>query len=237
MKPSIIMLSGWAHPAHTLKPLAERFIGTHEVILLSTMELTDYAEGLARLIRERSSPPYLLGWSLGSLLAMQAAADPSIQVAGLILLSATPRFCDAPDYLHGTPERQVRALSIAVRKNALGALSQFMQDAAHPSRLSHQGIQDRVAQALKFGVETLCADLRYLQDTDLRGAIGGLNVPSLILHGREDRIIPWQAGEWLREHLPHSRLRIADQLGHNLPFQRPEWVHDEALRFFSEPTP
>ncbi|HBA83609.1 MAG TPA: hypothetical protein DCZ95_05890 [Verrucomicrobia bacterium] len=235
MKPTVIMLSGWAHPARAMKPLADRFMGTHEVIMLSTLELTDYAEGLSRLIRERSVPPYVLGWSLGSLLALQVAAEPSA-VAGLILLAPTPRFCSDMSFPHGTPDRNLRALSIGLRKNALSALSQFMQDAALPSRLSPQAVQTRVGQALEFGVEQLCRDLKFLQESDQRAIVPTIQTPTLILHGREDRIVPWQAGEWLKERLSNSRLRILDQMGHNLPFNRPDLVYDEAQRFFSEKT-
>jgi pimeloyl-[acyl-carrier protein] methyl ester esterase len=234
MKPTIILLSGWAHPARAMKPLADRFMGTHEVIMLSTMELNDYADGLVRLIRERSTPPYLLGWSMGSLIALQAVADPTTIIAGMILLAGTPRFCSAPDFAHGPPDRNVRALSIGLRKNALGTLSQFMQDTVHPARMSPQAVQTRVGQALEFGVEQLCKDLRFLQESDQRTTVAGIQVPTLILHGREDKIIPCQAGEWLREHMKNSRLRILDQMGHNLPFQRPDFVYDEAQKFFAE---
>ena len=234
MIPTIIMLSGWAHPARALKPLANAFIRDHEVILLSTQELEDYAAGLVRLIRERSIPPFLLGWSMGGLIALQAAANPSVSVAGLILAGATPRFCSDEDFPHGTPARNVRALSIAIRKDALAALSQFMQDAAHPSRPSSSTIQTRVGQALEFGTPRLCDDLRFLQETDERASLAAIRAPALILHGREDRVIPWQASEWMSERLPHSRLRILDGAGHQRPLQRPDLIYDEARRYFSE---
>ncbi len=234
MKRTIIMVSGWAHPARTLRPLADRFLNDCEVILLSSMELTEYAGSLARLIRERSTPPLVMGWSMGGLLALEAATRLKAPIAGLVLLNSTACFCSTDEYPHGTPPRQVRALSIAIRKNALAALSQFIQEAEAPSRLSPQGVQTRTAQALEFGSEQLCRDLQYLAETDLRTEAAGFEAPTLLLHGREDRVIPWQAGEYLRERLPQSRLRVLDAEGHALPLRRPDRVLDETRAFFQE---
>ena len=39
-------------------------------------------------------------------------------------------------------------------------------------------------------------------------------VPTLILWGRQDKIIPLEIGERLRQDIPNSRLEIIDKAGH-----------------------
>ncbi|MFH0880120.1 MAG: alpha/beta fold hydrolase [Lentisphaerota bacterium] len=237
MKRTIIMISGWAHPAKALRPLADRFRGQFEVILLSTLELSEYAESLTSLLRERSSPPLLLGWSMGGLIALQTALAAPDRVAGLILLSSTARFCSGAGYPPGTEERQVRGLSVAVRKSALAALTQFLQDAAHPTRIASKHLQTKLEHSLEFGADRLCQDLRYLIETDVREPIHQLVAPTLILHGREDRIIPAGASAWMHAHLPNSHLRLEDQTGHDLPLRHPDLVFAETMKYFEESGP
>lgn len=234
MKPTVIMVSGWAHPARALKPLAERFLGRYEVILLSSMELTDYGESLSAVIRERSAPPVLLGWSMGGLMALDAAARAPESVSGLVLVASTARFCADPAYPHGVPEREVRALSIGVRKNAVQALPPFLQDAARPARLSPQSLQAKLVHAIEFGVDRLCADLDYLRASDHRALASHVRAPTLLVHGSEDRIVPYDAGRWLHAHIPDSEWVAVKNAGHDLPLRQPDLILGETLRFFGE---
>ena len=68
-----------------------------------------------------------------------------------------------------------------------------------------------------------CSELRqglnYLQRMDVRKGLNQITVPTLVVHGREDRIVPWQAGEWLSGALAVSNWCCYEGLGHALPIQ------------------
>ena len=41
-----------------------------------------------------------------------------------------------------------------------------------------------------------------------------VTAPTLILHGREDRMVPSAHGEWLAHHIPNAELWLTEEDGH-----------------------
>ena len=41
-----------------------------------------------------------------------------------------------------------------------------------------------------------------------------IRVPVQVWHGREDRFVPFQHGEWLAEHVPGAEPHLSDADGH-----------------------
>lgn len=56
---------------------------------------------------------------------------------------------------------------------------------------------------------------------DRRPQLAGLRLPSLILHGRADPLVPVAAGIDTAESIPGAELMLLDGVGHNLP--KPVW--------------
>ena len=221
MKPEIVMLGGWAHPAAALQPLADavrdfaapRLVAAHEPLPTP----------------ERSA--FLLGWSLGGLRALRAACAAPERWRGLILISSCARFCAAPDYPHGLAPARVRAMKAALRRNPAAVLRQFFADAAAPQAVPPEALAERVRDALAIKAETLATGLESLLTLDLRSALEQYEQPALILHGREDLVIPWRAGAWLADHLRCSRFVPLAGAGHDLPRGAPEPVAQEIRAF------
>jgi pimeloyl-ACP methyl ester carboxylesterase len=61
----------------------------------------------------------------------------------------------------------------------------------------------------------------YLHNPRLPQHLRRVECPSLVLWGREDRLIPLAHGEYYAQHLPNSRLEVFDRCGHMLPFEKP----------------
>lgn len=58
-------------------------------------------------------------------------------------------------------------------------------------------------------------------------------VPALIIHGRDDGILPLECGHHLAEQLPTSTFVVVDQASHLVMLEQPEKVGEEILRFLS----
>jgi 3-oxoadipate enol-lactonase len=58
-----------------------------------------------------------------------------------------------------------------------------------------------------------------------------IEAPTLVVHGRHDRIVPVANAEILAERIPHAELRILDEAGHLYSTEQPE-VEEEIARFF-----
>jgi pimeloyl-[acyl-carrier protein] methyl ester esterase len=220
------MISGWAHPADSLKPLAEalapRFLA----------ETLDAAEGdVGARLQRADAPLFLLGWSMGGMIAIEAAETSAGRIAGLVLVSTSAKFCASEGNPYGAPERNVRAMAAAIRKDPVEVLSQFFRNTTAPAELAAGELKARVDSALSPGVEHLSSGLRYLQLSDCRTAAKSLNIPSLVCHGGEDRVIPWQAGRQLSELLPRAQFVKFDGIGHDLPLRAPQALANEIVRF------
>jgi len=239
----MLIISGWAHTARDLEPAAERLAAAFDVTCLSPADVaahmphagangtSPYAAGLIELLRNQPAPTWLLGWSMGGLIALEAALANPAKVAGIIFVSSTARFCSDENYPQGIPERDVRAMAAAVRRDPIATLSLFYSEVHAPAEPDPDTLATLARDATATGLDELTRGLRYLQTTDLRRAARTLQLPAFVIHGTEDRIIPWQAGQWLIENLPAAQGSIVDDAGHALIQQDPENLVDAIIRF------
>jgi pimeloyl-ACP methyl ester carboxylesterase len=63
--------------------------------------------------------------------------------------------------------------------------------------------------------------------------LGSIRVPVKVWHGREDRFVPFQHGEWLAEHVPGAESCLSETDGHlTLLVDRFKEVHDWLIAHF-----
>jgi 4,5:9,10-diseco-3-hydroxy-5,9,17-trioxoandrosta-1(10),2-diene-4-oate hydrolase len=55
--------------------------------------------------------------------------------------------------------------------------------------------------------------------------------PTLVVWGREDRIVPLACGEQYRRLLPNATLRVLDRCGHSAPIEHPDAFANLVLDF------
>ena len=58
-----------------------------------------------------------------------------------------------------------------------------------------------------------------IHDGDRRNRLQTIEAPTLVIHGREDPLVPLAGGIDTAEHIPDTRLEIIDGMGHNLPIE------------------
>ena len=62
-------------------------------------------------------------------------------------------------------------------------------------------------------------------------SLADISIPVMVMHGREDRFVPFAHGEWLSKHIPGAEVRLLDHDGHLTLLERcvPEvhaWLAD-----------
>jgi len=212
MKPSLLIISGWAHGIEAIKPMGDALADRFDVQLLTG----------AQVLKDRSIPStdYIVTGSMGGLLAMELLPE---SCKKLVLISSTAKFCASEDYDCGTPERILRRMILQLKRNPEAVLKDFYKNVHHP----HPALKTNPGCTQ----EELVAGLEYLQSSDVRQKVPSLEIPVLLLHGTEDRIIPPSAAEWLHKHLPDSQLQLFKNDGHALPAHHFNEVMNKILRF------
>lgn len=71
----------------------------------------------------------------------------------------------------------------------------------------------------------------YLHNPKLPRHLRRVTCPTLVLWGREDKLIPLAHGEYYAQHIARARLEVFDQCGHMLPFEKPEDFATAVERF------
>jgi len=176
------------------------------------------------------------GWSLGAMTAMQLALDQPERVARLVLVGATPRFVQAPDWPDAAPLESLQAFAAGIAADPDATLRQFA------GRINagddHAGPLTRRIAALLAGrrpdAGTLAAGLARLRDLDLRKSVAAIRQPTLVVHGERDAIMPVEAACWLADRLPDARLEIFLGASHAPFLSEPERFADLVRQFARE---
>ena len=159
----------------------------------------------------------LLGWSFGAKLAMAIAAAQPQRVAALVLLSASPKFAQGEGWPHGMEPLALRAFDTVLKQDWQRTLQDFIALQLRGSRSaeeSQQAIESALAAQGAPQREALLAGMALLESIDQRPIVARIPQPALIVAGRNDRVTPPGAAQWLSQTLPDARLFEVPRAGH-----------------------
>jgi len=229
--PALLLLHGWSRASADLRPLAEALAPRARVILPdlrghgrsppAALSLDLLAADLAAVVAAEAPGglALLAGWSLGGQVALAAlSAHPALRarVRALALLDATPRFTEGDGWPHGQPARAVEGLALRVRRQPGKAFARFLDDCLAAGEAEALGAPRLAAlhAAPHPDPAAALAGLEVLATADLRAGLGALALPTLVLHGEADGIVPVAAGRALAAALPSARLATLPGAGH-----------------------
>jgi pimeloyl-ACP methyl ester carboxylesterase len=173
---------------------------------------------------------HVMGISMGGMVAQELALAKPERIRTLTLGCT---YCGGSgNALPAQPELGAAVMS-GDRERALRAAwetnisARFAQNAEAYAAFRAIGQERPVAVAVMM--EQLSAITRH--DTSTR--LGALEMPTLVIHGTEDRIIPVEHGRIVAGLIPGSRLEILQDVGHlffwELPERSAELVREHAL--------
>jgi len=182
--------------------------------LNSDLSLDAFTDRVAEICPESA---VWLGWSLGGLIALNAVHRHPHKVAQLVLVGATPKFVQAPDWPHAMPSGTFADFAGSLRHDYRAALLRFLSLQVGGKETARSQLKQLRAELFAHGEPqpaALAAGLAILEQTDLRARLADIQVPALVMHGSHDRLAPPAAGEYLAAHLPQARLLRLDGAGH-----------------------
>jgi pimeloyl-ACP methyl ester carboxylesterase len=174
------------------------------------------------------------GLSEGAAMGVLFAATYPQRMATLVVRSAFPRRMWAPDYPWGQTEQEYeREVERALR--IFGPREQARDAVRSLGRFTDTEVESFL-QELRFGASpgALEALHRMNKEIDIRHVLPAVRVPTLILHGSEDAIVPVEVARYMASQIPMARVVEIAGAGH-LAFGNPAaLVADELERFLTE---
>ena len=160
----------------------------------------------------------LVGWSLGSLIALEAALLLRERLSGLVLTSGTPRFMQGDGYAYGLSRVEVEGMARKVQRSLRRALDGFSSRMFAPGELDDPPLAEMVQELLSSvpmpATAVAIQALNALVETDLRDRLALIDLPTLIMNGDSDVICLPQASALLAERIPSARQMVFAGCGH-----------------------
>lgn len=164
------------------------------------------------------------------------------RVAGAVLIGAIP-----PLMLKTAANPGGLPLDVfdGIRANVLADRSQFFKDlsapfygANRPGAKVSQGLRDSFwLQGMQAGVKNAFDCIKVFSETDHTQDLQKFDVPTLIIHGDDDQIVPIDAAARLSSQLVKgSTLKVYPGAPHGLTSTHKDQVNSDLLAFLAGPT-
>ena len=162
------------------------------------------------------------------------------RVAGAVLISSiTPLMLKTPANPGGLPIDvfdQIRASVQQDRSQYWKDLSGPFYGANRPGATVSQGLRDSFwLQGMMAGINAAYDCIKVFSETDLTEDLEKIDVPTLIIHGDDDQIVPFaDAGALAARIVENATLKVYKGAPHGLPATRKHEVNADLLEFFKE---
>jgi pimeloyl-[acyl-carrier protein] methyl ester esterase len=196
----LVLLHGWAMHSGVFAPLIERLSEHHSLHLVDlpghghSPERGDIdLSGAATRILDAVPPAPWLGWSLGGLIALQAAVAAPQRVQSLVAIASSPRFVRGEDWPQAVSSEIFQQFADELGRDYRGTLERFLSLEAIGSEHGREVLKTLRACVFERGEpaqSALLQGLEMLGTLDLRSDLAMLKQPSLWLAGRRDRLVP-----------------------------------------------
>ena len=181
-----------------------------------TLERYDIDELAGWLKSVVKKPSYIIGWSLGGLLAIKFAHHNPVLTVGVGLVASTPKFMEEGDW-PGIKPNVLAMFSKQLLVDHKDTVKRFLKIQALGSdsmRADLKQIQDWVFSVPDPKIEALDAGLTMLQNVDLREEFSSLTVPVNALLGRLDSLVPNSVEQKLIDLLPGAKITVMPGVSH-----------------------
>lgn len=199
-KQHLILLTGWAVGPLVWRQLCRLLSEDYDIVVVSwedVVSVEGFMEKAVAVIGGKGIPKCsLIGWSLGTLVALELAEALPEQIDRMVLFSATCRFTkdEETGYRSGMYRAVVESMLSRLEINPKETLEDFYKNFF----TRDETIKGHYSYFLKemqgtweiYSSEALAAGLEYLILKDLREIAARVDTPVLLIHGEQDIICP-----------------------------------------------
>lgn len=224
-KPTLVLIHGWGLNHAIWQPVADALSAEYPVLALdlpgyglttnypAPYSLEAITDQLAARIPAQS---FVLGWSLGGLVATQLALRHPAKVRSVALVASSPCFLQQPDW-PGMNAQVMQQFAGALSANLALTVERFLAIQAMGSTTARQDIKQLKQAVLSLPLphaEVLAAGLEILASTDLRKELASLSMPVYGCFGRLDSLVPVAMTSQLKDIAPGVQLTVLAKASH-----------------------
>ena len=176
----------------------------------------------------------LVGFSMGGSIAVRfVAAYNEAQVSKLVLAgAAVPIWTQRDDFPYNLPTKAVDDLIKLNYKDRPKLLSDFAKIFSATETSLNEGIGNWLNGInLSASSHATAECLVALRDTDLRSDLPKIAIPTLILHGKKDKICSFDLAELMKSGIANSKLVAFENSGHSLFLEETHKFNTELIKF------
>jgi pimeloyl-[acyl-carrier protein] methyl ester esterase len=226
----LVLLHGWGMNSAVWEPVIDQ-LGQHFKVTCVDLpghgfsqmsgnennSLSDWADAVSREVPENA---IWLGWSLGGLVALQAALNRLMKIKALLMMTATPSFMQRANWSCAMPKSTLMQFSDSLKADLKNTLTRFLSlqiqgcdNARELLKVLRSGFSERPT-ATFHALET---GLGFLHDTDLRQYLESIHIPVHWIYGNRDTLTPACAAEEIRSLMPMATTQTIQGAAH-VPF-------------------
>ena len=238
----LVLIHGWGMHSGIWEPIIEKFSNQYTLHLvdipgmgksdsIDPYDLNNLAEAISQKLPSSFD---ILGWSLGSLIALKMSLLHPQKIHRMVLVGGTPCFINQTDWSCGVDVRDFNDFADKLFKDYKSTIINFYTlQLMHSkdSKLLIKKLKEMNEAADPPEVKSLQLGLDILLNNDLRDDIKKINHQTLLIAGDMDRLTPKSASMWLEEHLKEARLKVIQGASH-IPFlSHPDDFFDHLDKF------
>lgn len=248
-KPPLLLIHGFASSTYTFRRMIPLLQHQFSIIALDLpgfgrsekptsfiYSLQNYAELMLECIQHFGiSKPYIVAHSMGGQIALNMARIAPEKISKLILLCSSGYLRRAKKpliYSSYLPFFEKFVHYYVRRKEVIDHL----RNVVYNHSLISDELIDEFARPLeeKGFYQALIRLLRHREDLEPH-QLQKIQVPTLLIWGEEDKVVPVDIGYRLVHDLPRAHLIIYEKTGHLITEEKPEHVFENILMYTMEP--
>jgi pimeloyl-ACP methyl ester carboxylesterase len=174
------------------------------------------------------------GFSMGGSIAVRfAARDNGTHISKLALFgAAAPIWTQREDFKFNLPKSAVDDLIALNYKDRPKLLSNFAKIFSADETSLNEGIGAWLTGInLSASSYATAQCLIALRDTDLRADLAEITIPTLIMHGKKDKICSFDLAEQMKARILNSHLVVFENSGHSLFLEETQKFNSEMIKF------
>lgn len=194
-------------------------------------DLTGYAQDLIDIIDAYNiEGSTFIGHSVSGMIGMLASFKRPQAFSKMIMIGASPCYLNDGDYMGGFSREDVAGLFQMMEMNFAGWASHLAPIVTDPQnsptatkQLEMTFKSNDAAIAREFAEATFLADHRH--------QLAEMTVPTVLIQGIEDAIVPQPIAHYLHDHIAGSELTFLDVKGHYPHISQPQKTVEKILHY------